>query len=31
MIAAIVTTLLDKEPEKEITDIFDAATSPVED
>ena len=31
MIAAIVTTLLDKEPEKEITDIFDAATSPIEE
>lgn len=28
MIAAIVATLLDKAPEKEITDIFDAATAP---
>ena len=28
LIAAIVFTLLDKEPSKEITDIFDAATAP---
>jgi len=28
MIAAIVTTLIDKEPSKEITDIFDMATAP---
>ena len=28
MIAAIVVTLLDKEPSKEITDIYDAATTP---
>ena len=31
MIAAIVVTLLDKKPSKEITDIFDAATAPCED
>ena len=30
-IAAVVATLLDKEPSKEITDIFDAATAPIED
>ena len=30
-IAAVVATLLDKEPSKEITDIFDAATAPTED
>ena len=28
MIAAVVTTLIDKEPSKEVTDIFDAATAP---
>ena len=28
MIAAVTATLLDKEPNKEITDIFDKATSP---
>ena len=31
MLAAIVVTLLDKAPSKEITDIFDAATAPCED
>jgi len=31
MIAAVVVTLIDKAPEKEITDIFDAATAPMED
>jgi len=31
LIAAVVATLLDKEPSKEITDIFDAATAPTED
>ena len=31
LIAAVVATLLDKEPSKEITDIFDAATAPIED
>ncbi len=30
-IAAVIATLTDREPSKEITDIFDAATSPVED
>ena len=30
-IAAVAATLLDKEPSKEITDIFDAATAPTED
>ena len=30
-IAAVAATLLDKEPSKEITDIFDAATAPIED
>ena len=28
MIACVVVTLLDKEPSKEITDIYDAATAP---
>ena len=28
MIAAVVTTLIDKEPSKEVTDIFDMATAP---
>ncbi len=31
MIAAVVATLLDKEPSKEITDIYDAATASCED
>lgn len=31
MIAAVVVTLLDKEPSSEITDIFDAATAPCDD
>ncbi len=31
MIAAIVVTLLDKAPEKEVTDIFDEATKPLQD
>ncbi|MBO5882890.1 MAG: sodium/proline symporter PutP [Clostridia bacterium] len=31
MIAAIVVTLIDKAPSKEITDIFDTATAPIED
>ena len=31
MIAAVAVTLLDKEPSKEITDIFDAATAPCDD
>jgi sodium/proline symporter len=31
LIAAVVATLLDKEPSKEITDIFDAATAPIEE
>ena len=31
MIAAVVATLLDKEPTKEVTDIFDAATAPLND
>ena len=31
MIAAVVATLLDKEPTKEVTDIFDAATAPISD
>ena len=31
MIAAIVVTLLDKEPAKEVTDIYDRATAPVEE
>jgi sodium/proline symporter len=31
MIAAVVATLLDKEPTKEVTDIFDAATAPLSD
>ena len=30
-IAAVVTTLLDKEPSKEVTDVFDAATAPTEE
>ena len=30
-IAAVVTTLLDKEPSKEVTDVFDAATAPIEE
>lgn len=29
MIAAVVVTLIDKEPSKEITDIYDAATAPI--
>ena len=29
MIAAVVVTLLDKEPAKEVTDIFDKATAPI--
>ena len=31
MIAAVVVTLLDKKPSEEITAIFDAATTPIED
>lgn len=31
MIAAVIVTLLDKAPAKEVTDIFDAATAPAED
>ena len=31
MLAAVVVTLLDKAPTKEVTDIFDAATAPCED
>ena len=31
MLAAVVVTLLDKAPSKEITDIYDAATAPCED
>lgn len=31
MIAAVVVTLIDKEPSKEITDIFDKATAPTEE
>ena len=31
MLAAIVVTLLDEAPSKEVTDIYDAATSPEED
>ena len=31
MIAAVTVTLLDEEPSKEITDIFDKATAPMED
>lgn len=31
MIASIAVTLIDKEPSKEITDIFDAATAPYKD
>ncbi|MBR7098292.1 MAG: sodium/proline symporter PutP [Clostridia bacterium] len=31
MIAAVVVTLLDKQPAKEITDIYDAATAPCEE
>ena len=31
MIAAVVVTLLDKEPAKEVTDIFDKATAPDEE
>ena len=31
MIAAVVATLLDKEPSKEVTDIYDAATAAVEE
>ena len=31
MLAAVVATLLDKEPAKEVTDIFDEATAPTED
>ncbi len=31
MIAAVTATLLDKAPSKEITDIFDEATAPIED
>ena len=31
MIAAVVVTLIDKAPAKEVTDIFDAATSPAKD
>ena len=30
-LAAIVVTLLDKAPAKEVTDIFDAATAPSEE
>ena len=29
MIAAVVTTLIDKAPKKEVTDIFDTATAPI--
>ena len=29
--AAVIATLTDKEPDKEITDIFDAATAPMEE
>lgn len=31
MLAAVIVTLIDKEPSKEVTDIFDAATAPCED
>ncbi len=31
MLASVIVTLIDKEPEKEVTDIFDAATAPCED
>lgn len=31
MIAAVTVTLLDEEPSKEVTDIFDKATAPMED
>ena len=31
MICSIVVTLIDKEPSKEVTDIFDTATAPCED
>ena len=31
MLAAVIITLIDKEPSKEVTDIFDAATAPCED
>jgi len=31
MLAAVVVTLLDKAPSKEITDIYDKATAPSED
>ena len=31
MIASVVATLLDKEPSKEVTDIYDAATAPTKD
>ena len=31
MLASVIVTLIDKEPSKEVTDIFDAATAPCED
>lgn len=31
MLVSVIVTLIDKEPSKDITDIFDAATSPIED
>ena len=31
LIASVAVTLLDKEPSKEVTDIYDAATSPIEE